>query len=40
MMSIEEIATKKNRGYRTIQKTIDKSIRFMQKEYNKNKKGT
>ena len=38
MISIEEIATKKNRGYGAIQKTIDKSIRFMQKEYNQNKK--
>ena len=37
MMSIEEIATKKNRGYGAIQKTIDRSIRIMQKEYNKNK---
>lgn len=37
MLSIEEIAVKKDRGYGAIQKTIDKSIRFMQKEYNKNK---
>jgi len=37
MMSIEEIATKKDRGYGAIQKTIDRSIRIMQKEYNKNK---
>lgn len=37
MISIEEIATKKNRGYGAIQKTIDRSIRIMQKEYNKNK---
>ena len=37
MMSIEEIATKKDRGYGAIQKTIDRSIKFMQKEYNKNK---
>ena len=37
MMSIEEIATKKDRGYGAIQKTIDRSIRFMQKEYSKNK---
>ncbi len=37
MTSIEEIATKKNRGYAAIQKTIDRSIRFMEKEYNKNK---
>ena len=36
-MSIEEIATKKDRGYGAIQKTIDRSIRFMQKEYSKNK---
>ena len=37
MMSIEEIATKKDRGYGAIQKTIDRSIKIMQKEYNKNK---
>lgn len=37
MMSIEEIATKKDRGYGAIQKTIDRSLRIMQKEYNKNK---
>lgn len=37
MQSIEEIATDKNRGYGSIQKTIDRSIGFMQKEYNKNK---
>lgn len=37
MLSIEEIAVKKDRGYGAIQKTIDRSIRFMQKEYNKNK---
>lgn len=37
MMSIEEIATKKERSYRTLQKTITKSIKFMQKEYEKNK---
>lgn len=37
MMSIEEIATKKDRGYGAIQKTIDRSINIMQKEYNKNK---
>ena len=37
MMSIEEIATKKDRGYGAIQKTINRSIRIMQKEYNKNK---
>lgn len=37
MMSIEEIAVKKDRGYGAIQKTIDRSIRIMQKEYNKNK---
>lgn len=37
MMSIEEIATKKDRGYGAIQKTIDRSIIIMQKEYNKNK---
>ena len=36
-ISIEEIATKKGREYGAIQKTIDRSIRFMQKEYNKNK---
>lgn len=35
MLSIEEIAVKKDRGYGAIQKTIDRSIRFMQKEYNK-----
>lgn len=37
MLSIEEIVVKKDRGYGAIQKTIDRSIRFMQKEYNKNK---
>lgn len=37
MQSIEEIATDKNRGYGAIQKTIDRSIRIMQKEYNKSK---
>lgn len=37
MMSIEEIATKKDRSYGAIQKTIDRSINFMQKKYNKNK---
>ena len=37
MMSIEEIATKKDRGYGAIQKTIDRSIKIMQKEYNKTK---
>ena len=37
MMSIEEIAVKKDRGYGAIQKTIDRSIKIMQKEYNKNK---
>jgi len=37
MMSIEEIATKKDRSYGSIQKTIDRSIKIMQKEYNKNK---
>ena len=37
MMSIEEIATKKDRGYGAIQKTIDRSIKIMQNEYNKNK---
>lgn len=37
MMSIGEIATKKDRGYGAIQKTIDRSIKIMQREYNKNK---
>ena len=37
MLSIEEIAVKKDRGYGAIQKTIDRSIGIMQKEYNKNK---
>lgn len=36
-VSIEEIAVKKDRGYGAIQKTIDRSIKIMQKEYNKNK---
>lgn len=36
-ISIEEIATKKGREYGAIQKTIDRSINIMQKEYNKNK---
>lgn len=34
-ISIEEIATKKDRGYGAIQKTIDRSIDIMQREYNK-----
>lgn len=37
MMSIEEIATKKDRLYNSVQKTIDRSIKIMQREYNKNK---
>ena len=37
MRRIEEIVTEKNREYGAIQKTIDRSIRIMQKEYNKNK---
>lgn len=37
MISIEEIATRKDRGYGAIQKTIDRSIKIMQKEYDKNK---
>lgn len=37
MLSIEEIVVKKDRGYGAIQKTIDRSIGIMQKEYNKNK---
>ena len=37
MESIEEIAVEKNRTYDAITKTIDRSIKFMQKEYNKNK---
>lgn len=37
MVSIEEIATKKQRGYGAIQKTIENSMKIMQKEYNKNK---
>lgn len=36
-VSIEEIATKKGREYGAIQKTIDRSIKIMQREYNKNK---
>lgn len=36
-MSIEQIATKKDREYRTITKIIKKSIAKMQKEYDKNK---
>lgn len=36
-ITIEEIAVKKDRSYGAIQKTIDKSIKIMQKEYNKNK---
>ena len=35
MLSIEEIATKKERSYWSIQKTINNSIEKMQKEYNK-----
>ena len=38
MISIEEIATKKDRGYGAIQKTIERSIAKMQREYNKSKK--
>ena len=38
MISIEEIATKKDRGYGAIQKTIERSIAQMQREYNKSKK--
>lgn len=37
MISIEEIATKKDRMYSSIQKTIDRSVKIMQREYNKNK---
>lgn len=37
-ISIEEIATKKDRGYVAIHKTIEKSIKEMQHEYNKSKK--
>lgn len=38
MFSIEEIATKKDRSYWSIQKTINSSLIKMQEEYNKNKK--
>ena len=38
MMSVEEIATKKERVYGAIQKTITKSIAIMQREYDKSKK--
>lgn len=37
-ISIEEIATKKNRTYGAITKTIEKSVEKMQREYNKSKK--
>ena len=37
-ISIDERAVKKDRGYGAIQKTIDRSIKKMQKEYEKNKK--
>ena len=37
-ISIEEIATKKDRGYVAIHKAIEKSIKEMQHEYNKSKK--
>lgn len=37
-MSIEQIATQKEREYRTINKTIQKSIEKMQREYNKMEK--
>lgn len=36
-MNIEEIAVRKGRTYGAIKKAIDKSIKYMQKEYNKNK---
>ena len=36
-MTIEEIAVRKDRTYDAITKTIERSIRIMQKEYNKNK---
>ena len=38
MMSIEEIATKKERSYWSIQKTINNSLEKMQEEYEQNKK--
>lgn len=38
MISIEEIATRKDRGYGAIQKTIERSMAKMQREYNKSKK--
>lgn len=37
-ITIEEIATRKDRTYGAIQKTIDRSIAKMQREYNKSKK--
>ena len=38
-MSIEQIATQKDRTYNTISKIIQKSIERMQKEYDQNEKG-
>ena len=39
-MNIEDIAYKKNRTYSSIQKTIKKSIKEMQKKYNEMKNST
>ena len=38
MMSIEEIATRKDKTYGAIKKALDRSIGKMQREYNRNKR--
>lgn len=38
MMSIEEIAVKKDKTYGAVKKAIDRSIRILQREYDQNKK--
>lgn len=38
MMSIEEIAVKKDKTYGAVKKAIDRSIRILQREYDRNKK--
>ena len=38
MMSIEEVAVKKDKTYGAVKKAIDRSIRILQREYDRNKK--
>lgn len=38
MMSIEEIATRKDKTYGAVKKALDRSIGKMQREYNRNKR--